>query len=249
MDSTKKTARLAGLAYLLLGITTGFGLLCAPLVRGDASSIAGTIAASGLRFRVAIVSDLLANVVSIVLVLLLYQLLKPVNKQHAALMAILLLVTVPISFVITLNDVAAQMLFGGAESLSAFTKPQLDALAMAFLRLHWHGVLAVEIFWGLWLFPFGLLVFRSRFLPRTLGVLLIIGGFAYVAHSLASLLLPGQRNVAYEAATMVARAAGELPIMFWLLIKGAGADRSLREHSEASRPTTRPQPGPGSFPG
>ena len=230
MDSTKRTARLAGLAYLLLGITSAFGLLCAPLVRGDTKAIAYKIAASELLFRVSIVSDLISQVCGIFLVLLLYRLLRPVNRNHAALMVILFLVSVPISFVLALNDVAAQILLSGARSLSAFTRPQLDILAMVFLRLHINGVFALEIFWGLWLFPFGLLVFKSRFLPRALGVLLIIAGFAYVAHSLTSLLLlPGHQSIAYQSATMVARAAGELPIMFWLLIKGADFSSALHE--------------------
>jgi hypothetical protein len=205
------------------------GLLCAPLMRGDATAIADKIAASELLFRVSIVSDLISQVCAIFLVLLLYQLLKPVNNRQAALMVILLLVSVPISFVTTLNDVAAQVLLSDAKFLSAFAKPQLDALAMVFLRLHSHGIFAVEIFWGLWLLPFGLLVFKSRFLPRILGVLLIIAGFAYVAHSFISLLLPGHRHVVYEFATMVARAAGELPVMFWLLIKGADSNHSVAE--------------------
>jgi hypothetical protein len=89
---------------------------------------------------------------------------------------------------------------------------------MWFLGLHSHGVLAVEIFWGLWLLPFGLLVLRSRFLPRVLGILLMIGGVAYIVHSLTSLLLPGPRVVSFERAIMLARGAAEFPIMLWLLI-------------------------------
>ena len=111
--------------------------------------------------------------------------------------------------------------------MSAFTSEQRDALAMLFLRLHTHGVLAVEIFWGLWLLPFGLLVMRSRFLPRVLGILLIIAGAAYVAHSITSLVLAGQRFVLYERVTMLARAAGEFPIMLWLMIKGADVRRLI----------------------
>jgi uncharacterized protein DUF4386 len=220
MDSTKRTAQLAGLAYLLLGIASFLGFVCVPLVRADPTAIANLITASELRFRIGIVSDLLSNVFGILLVWLLYQLLKPVDRNLAVLMAVLLLVTVPVSFIITLTDVAAKMLLSGANFLSAFTKPQLDALAMLFLRLHIHEVFAVEIFWGLWLFPFGVLVYKSRFLPRILGVFLIIAGFAYVAHSLISLLLPGPRHAVYELATMVGRGIGELPIIFWLLIKG-----------------------------
>ena len=108
---------------------------------------------------------------AIFLTLALYRLLKGVDQDLARLMVILgsLMVT-PIYFLNTLNDVAALLLARGADFLSVFDKPQRDALAMLFLRLHHGGVVANEIFWGLWLFPFGLLVYRSRFLPRILGV-------------------------------------------------------------------------------
>ena len=87
-------------------------------------------------------------------------------------------------------------------------------------------MLAEEIFFGLWLLPFGLLVIRSRYLPRVLGVLLLIGGLAYVAHSITSLLLAGQRIATYERITMVARAAAEFPVILWLVIKGADARKA-----------------------
>jgi hypothetical protein len=166
---------------------------------------------------------MLSAALAVPLALLLYQLFKPVHRTEAALMALLLLIAAPISFVIALNYVAAQMLLTGIADVSAFTAAQRDALGMLFLRLHTHGVLAVEIFWGLWLLPFGLLVMQSRFIPRVLGILLIIAGFAYVAHSVTSLMLAGQRIDLYERVTMLARAAGEFPIMLWLLIKGADA--------------------------
>jgi hypothetical protein len=160
------------------------------------------------------------------LALLLYQLLKPVHKMQAVWMAVLLVAAMPISFVVALNYVAARWLLTGAPGVAALASAQREALGMLFLRLHTHGVLAVEIFWGLWLVPFGLLVMKSRFLPRVLGILLVIAGVAYVAHSLISLLLDGPRIILYERATMLVRAAGEFPIMLWLLIKGAGARRT-----------------------
>lgn len=101
------------------------------------------------------VSDVLSAVLAVPLALLLYRLLKPVNKTRAALMALLLLLAVPISFVVALNYVAAQLLLTGAAEVSTLTVAQRDALGMLFLRLHTDGVLAVEIFWGLWLLPFG----------------------------------------------------------------------------------------------
>jgi hypothetical protein len=224
-EATKRLARLAGAVYVSLGVAAAFGFYHAPLVQGDLNAIARTITGPDLRFRIGVVSDVLSTALSVPLALLLYQLLKPVDKPQAAIMALLLLLAMPISFVLALNYVAAQILLSGDPVVSALTVAQRDALGMLFLRLHTHGVLAVEILWGLWLLPFGLLVIRSRFLPRVLGILLIIAGVAYVAHSVTSLLLAGHRIILYERVTMLARAAGEFPIMLWLLIKGADTRR------------------------
>jgi hypothetical protein len=226
-EATRRLARLAGAVYLALGLATTVGFYHAPLVQGDLSALARALATSDIRFRIGIVTDLLSTLLSIPLALLLYRLLKPVDKIHAFLMALLLILAVPISFVVEFNYVAAQWLLSGAQVVAALASAQREALGMLFLRLHTHGVLAVEIFWGLWLVPFGLLVMRSRFLPRVLGILLIIAGGAYVAHSITSLLLGGQRIMLYERVTMVARAAGEFPIILWLLIKGASVRRAV----------------------
>ncbi len=222
-EATKRLARLAGAVYVSLGILSAFGFYHAPVVQSDLNAIARELVASDLRFRLGVVTDLLSTTLNVPLALLLYQLLQPVHRMQAALMAVLLLVAVPISFVVALNYVAAQWLLSGASVVSALASPERQALGMLFVRLHTHGVLTVEIFWGLWLLPFGLLVTRSRFLPRILGILLVIAGLAYVAHSLTTLLLDGQRFVWFERFTLLARAAGELPIMLWLLIRGAAA--------------------------
>jgi hypothetical protein len=100
------------------------------------------------------------------------------------------LVSSAVGFMNVLNNIAALILFRGADFLAVFQKPQLESMGMLFLRLHDHGIMMDEIFWGLWLLPFGLLVMRSRFLPRILGAWLIVNGFAYVALSLTSLLWP-----------------------------------------------------------
>jgi len=221
-----RIARWTGAVYLSLGVATLFGFFHAPLVQGDLNVIAHTISASYLRFRIGVVIDLVSTALAVPLALLLYKLFKPVQETQAALMALLVLITIPMSFVVALNYVAAQMLLNNTLDILIFTGAQQHTLGMLFLRLHTHGVLAEEIFWGLWLLPFGLLVIRSRFLPRVLGILLIIAGVAYVAHSVTSLLLAGQRIVVYERATMLARAAGEFPIMLWLLIKGADVRRA-----------------------
>jgi hypothetical protein len=220
-EETKRVARWAGAVYVSVGVATAFGFFHAPLVRNDLNAMASALTGSDLHFRIGVVTDLLSAALAVPLALLLYQLLKPVQEMQAALMALLLLIAVPMSFGVALNYVAAQMLLSGTPNMSALSGAQREVLGMLFLRLHTRGVLAVEIFWGLWLLPFGLLVMRSRFLPRVLGFLLIIAGVAYVVHSVTSLLLAGQRIVLYERVTMLARAAGEFPIMLWLLIKGA----------------------------
>jgi Domain of unknown function (DUF4386) len=223
MHPTDKAARVAGAIYLSLVFTAPLRLIYIPsalFVRGNATATADNIAAHELLFRLGIVGDLLTGTIAIFLVLALYRLLKGVDQNHAALMVILGgLMVAPIYFLNALNDVAALLLVRGTDFLSVFEKPQRDALAVLFLRLHHHGVVANEIFWGLWLFPLAVLVIRSGFLPRILGIWLIINGFAYLTISFTGLLLPQYEvmvsNIAFPALL------GEVAIMLWLLIKGA----------------------------
>ena len=221
--ATKRLARVAGVVYLALALATAFGFYHAPLVQGDLTVIGRMLIKSDVRFHIAVVADVLAAALSVPLALLLYELFRPVCRVQSALLALLLLVAMPVSFVVALNYVAAQWLLSGVPLVAAIPDPQRQAFGILFLGLHTHGVLAVEIFYGLWLLPFGLLVIRSGYLPRVLGVLLIMGGLAYVAHSITSLLLAGQRVAVYERITMLARAAAEFPAILWLVIKGADA--------------------------
>src|SRR6267378_1030683 len=125
-------------------------------------------------FRLGIAGQLIGMAGFIFVALALYDLLKGVNRRHASLMVTLIVVSVPIAFLNELNSMAALVLVRGADFLSIFDKPQREALAMLFLRLHGQGFVVAEIFWGLWLFPLALLVYRSRFLPRFLGVWLAL---------------------------------------------------------------------------
>jgi len=219
----KKTARVAGLWYLLVAITGAFSIVYVPgtlIVPGDATATADRILASESLFRLGIVSELISAVGFIFLVLALRRLFKETSEQLASLMVIFVLVSVPISFVNVLNEIAALILLRAPDFLSVFDKHQLDALALLFLRLHSQGLFVVAgIFWGLWLLPLGLLVIRSGFAPRALGVLLIPAGVAYVAVSAASLLLPQYLPLVSTVAIPVE--AGEVPMIVWLLITGA----------------------------
>ena len=223
MNSTKKTARIAGLLYLVNGMTGFFSIIYVPsrlIVSGNAAATANNILASQRLFRLGIVSELICAAEFVFLLWVLYRLLGAVNKTHASLMVILGLVFVPIMFLNTLSEIAALMLLRGADFLSVFDQPQRQALAMQFLNLHGEGFGVAGIFWGLWLFPFGLLVFKSGFLPRILGVLLIAACFGYLADSLTPLLLPGYTNIVGRFAS-IPLTLGEPSTILWLLIMGA----------------------------
>jgi hypothetical protein len=222
MSFTKNPGRFAGLLYILASIPGVFALLYVPsklIVHGNATATAQNIAASETLFRLGIAADLICQALFIFVVLALYDLLKGVNRRHALLMVTLILVSIPIAFLNELNGIAALILVRGADFLSLFDKPQRDALAMLFLNLHGHGFDVAGIFWGLWLFPLGLLVYRSSFLPRILGVVLMVNCFAYPLNSFTSLVLPQ-----YEAIVsrwMSPLQFGEVVFMLWLVIMGA----------------------------
>jgi hypothetical protein len=190
------------------------------IVSGNATATADNIRDSGWLLRIGIASELFHQVIAIFLVLALYRLFKSVNENHARQLVILgALVSVPIMFVNVLNEIAALILVSGADFLSVFEKPELDALAYLFVRLHGLGITVASIFWGLWLFPFGMLVIHSGFIPRVFGYLLMIAGTAYLASAFATLVLPQFAPLVSQIALPLEVA--ELPIVVWLLIWGA----------------------------
>jgi len=227
MDSTKRAARVAGLLYLLMAITGFFSIMYVPgklIVRGNAAATASNILASESLFRLGAASNLVAATVFIFLVLVLCRLLKGVNQKHASLMVMLVGVQVPLAFLNEVNNLAALLLVRGADFLSVFDEPQRDAMAMLFLKLHSQGIIVSQVFWGLWLFPLGVLVFRSGFIPRILGVWLTINCFAYLAMSFSGLLVPQYYDAVFRIASPFL--LGEIAIILWLLIMGANPQPS-----------------------
>jgi hypothetical protein len=222
MTFTKNPGRFAGLLYVLMSIPGFFSLIYVPnklIVHGNATATANNITAHETLFRLGIACNLICQAGFILVALALYDLLKGVNQQQASLMVILIVVSIPIAFLNELNAIAALILVRGTDFLSVFEKPQRDAAAMLFLNLHSHGFDVAEIFWGLWLFPLGLLAYRSGFLPRVLGILLMLNGFTYPVNSFTSLLLPQYEGIVSR--WMMPFSFGELVFMFWLLIMGA----------------------------
>lgn len=211
-------ARVAGFLYLLLLPLGIFGTIYMPsilIVPGNAAATAQHILASESLFRLGIVSALLTQIINMVVVLLLYRLLKPVNRNMAWLMVLFLLLGVPIAMLNELNRFAILLVLHNGVRLAGFTADQLQALVPLFLDLHTIGINIAGIFWGLWLFPMGYLVFRSGFLPRILGILLIIGCLGYLVDSFATFLFPNS-GVSIAMFTFW----GEVLLPLWLLIKG-----------------------------
>ncbi len=216
-------ARVAGFLYLLtvpLGIFTLMVVPSSLIVSGDAAATARNIMGSESLISIDIVSALLGSVIAIFYLLILYKLLKPVSKDMAVLMVILGLTGNPIVMLTEFTQLGVLQLLSGADYLSVFTTAQLQALAYLFLRLHTYGINIAFIFSGLWLLPLGYLVFKSGFLPRILGVLLIIGGFGYLIDVFAGFLFPGS-NLSIGLITGLP----EIMFLLWLLVKGV----SVRE--------------------
>ena len=222
MDSLKKQSRIAALLYFLSCLPAPFALLYVPnvlIVRGDATATANNVRDSEALLRLGMAVELFSATLVILAVLAFYRLFKAVSHKHAMAMLILFLISVPMSYLNVLNDLAALTFARGPAFLSAvFDKAQLDAFVLFFFRLHNQGVILAQIFWGLWLFPFGIVVMRSGFIPRFVGIATMIAGAGYVISSSVSLFLPASAHGIADLATILG--IGELAIL-WLLIWGA----------------------------
>ncbi len=217
-----RTARVAGFLYLLVFPFAAFSLHVRDtlVVPGDGAATAVNIMASEGLFRGGIAAWLVSQTIFIFLLLTLYRLLKPVDRHVALHMVVLLLVGVPIAMLNELNQFAVLLLSSGAGWLRPVEAGQLHAQVMFHLRLHEYGINVAQIFWGLWLLPFGYLVFRSGFLPRTLGVLLMIG---CVGHLMDVVTAVGFPDV--DVTVVQFTSIGEFVFPLWLVFKGVDVER------------------------
>ncbi len=209
-------------------LTGPFSLLYVPaktIVRGDAVATANKILANEFLFRSGIAVGLLSVVVFLVLVFVQYKLFKSVDEHLAKLMVVFVVVQVPIDFLLDTFNITSLMILKG-EVLKASTLEQRQDMAMLFIKIGGYGTLILEIFWGLWLLPFGLLAYKSRFIPRILGVYLFINGIAYILISITFLLMPDYRAL-FEQYTFPLL-FGEMAIMLWFLIMGVKVQKSYK---------------------
>jgi hypothetical protein len=219
MDSNNKTARVAGLLYLVSVVTGIFSLMYVPsqiFVHGDPAATVANITGSESLFRFGIAAGALDYVAFALLPLVLYKLLAPVNRTAALLMVVFALLSIPIDFIAIATQFDVLSLLQGSTYAQVFTPDQLRAEAMLLLDAYYNRIQVAQIFWGLWLFPLGYLVFKSGFLPRVLGALLMFGCFSYLI-TFAQTFFPHYDTPDF---VMWPAAAAEIGTCLWLLIMG-----------------------------
>jgi hypothetical protein len=239
-------ARVAGLIWIIIAIMAGFaefGVRQALIVPGNAAATAENILASESLFRAGFASDLVVFVIDVALAAVLYVLLRPVSRTLALLMAFARLAMASILGLNMLNMFTALHLLTSAEYTAAFEKGQLQALALVFLNAQGYGYALGMVFFGLHLAVLGYLVYRSGFLPRVLGIVMVVSALGYLADSFTGFLVP---QYAETLATIVVVTAilGELPLALWMLIKGVNVER----WQQRALPSTTPRVLPSTTP-
>ncbi|MGB5821188.1 MAG: DUF4386 domain-containing protein [Saonia sp.] len=224
MTKRNKTARFAGLLYLILVISGIINLMYIPsklIVWENPSETLENIIRSEMLFRLGILSGILTFLMFLLLPLALYKLLHHVNKKYAMLMVIFAIVSIPISFINILNKFSVLTLISKANYLNGLDASELQFQVMFYLDSYNNGIEISQIFWGLWLFPFGYLVYKSGFLPKFLGVLLMMGCIGYLITFLGGFLYPNFHKTIISTIIGLPASIGEIGICLWLLIMGA----------------------------
>ncbi|WP_153398985.1 DUF4386 domain-containing protein [Chryseobacterium vaccae] len=223
MNTPNKTARLAGFIYLIVMAAGFFSLMYVPsqLINWEDSRITfQNISSSPQLFRLGIAGSMICYIAFMLLPLVLYRLLKNVNETHARLMVIFALMSVPISFLNLQSRFSVLTIIEGADYLKGVNAEQLQSQVMLLLNSYNKGILIVQMFWGLWLLPFGYLVYKSGFLPKFLGVFLILGCVGYVANVFARTLIPDFSAYPVSSYITLPASIGEIGTGLWLLILG-----------------------------
>jgi len=231
--SPRLTARMAGAFQLLEAATATFGGVIVPgrlVVAGSAAATAARILGGERLFWLGFASSLVGVVFHAAWALLMYELLKPVNRSVSLLAAFVILVGCAVQAVTSLFYVAAWVILQGGPSVSAFTRDELQALALLFLKVGNYAFDIYLVFFGLWCFIIGYLVFKSTFLPRVLGVLLAISGLGWMTY-----LYPPLAYRLFFPFIVAASAIGEVPLELWLLVMGVNVSRWQEQASAARR--------------
>ncbi len=226
-----KTARLAGLIYLILIISGIFNLMYFPsklIVWNNAAKTVENITNLEFLFKLNIICGIICFGCFLLLPLVLYKLLHKVNKSHGVLMVVFSIISVPISFGSMIHQFSILTLLGNDNFLKNFTEVQLQTEIMLHLHYFNNGVQIAQIFWGLWLFPFGYLVYKSGFLPKFLGIFLMMGCFGYLIEFFGSFLFENYYKSMFSKFVGIPSSIGEIGICLWLLIVGVKEKDNLK---------------------
>ena len=220
LSSMNRTAKIAGLFYLIFVILLPLATTIRSqlIVLGDAAATAQKITANELLFRISFLTELVSALFFVLAAWALYALLKKVNKNLALLFLLLNLCGVAIECMSVLNLSTAVSLLNGADYLTVFSTGQLQAQALWHVDMYNNGFMIAQIFFGAWLLPLGYLVYRSGFLPRFLGILLIVDFFGVLIWFLQFFLLPEADVIIYPG--LAAGFIAEVSLTLWLLVKG-----------------------------
>jgi hypothetical protein len=218
MNTNKKAARIAGFLYFMYIVTSFIANMFGRFVSVDAPVTINQILTHATQFRIGFVISLFSVVFFLFAAWALYVLLKPINKNMALLFLLLNLGGFAIWCFSMLNLFASLLLLSGADYLKVFQPDQLQAQAMLFVNLYKYGAIIAQIPYGIWLFPLGYLVFKSNFLPKILGILLIADGFGLLIYVCQRFLLPGSEIISYPC--LVVSFIAEISLSLWLLIMG-----------------------------
>jgi hypothetical protein len=219
-SSPRPKARIAGGFYLLMVLTGGLALFARRglIVSGDAAATATHVMAHEAAFRVSVAGDLLVVVFYLVVTALLYELFKPVNRTVALLAAFFSLAGCITQGFAGVFELAPTVVLGGAPYLKVFSVEQLQALAYLFLKLYSQAYSVALVFFAFFSLLLGYLIFKSTFMPRILGVLMMVAGLAWM-----SFLSPpfGAKYLPY----LLVGDIGEGVLIVWLLAVGVNAQR------------------------
>ena len=232
--SIQKTARIAGILTLLIVVLAPFSMIYVPttlVVPGDAATTANNIMASEGLFRLGMAIDSIIFLIEIVLTVLLYILLKPVNKTLSLMAAFSRLAMTVIQGINLLNYFFVLLLLSGAGYLTVFAPDQLDTLALLFLNAHADAILIWGLFFSLHLFLYGYLVYKSGYIPRLIGVLLIIASLSYLLQGFGNILFPQYKGVFTSIGFL---SSIEIALPLWLLIKGVNVEQWQKRISESA---------------
>lgn len=224
MKDKNKTSRIAGLLYLGVVLTGIFSLMYVPsrlIDYDDAALTFQHITNHEWLFRLGIVGGLFCYGFFLFLPIVLYRLLAPVNENMARLMVLLAVISVPMYFINAQHEFTALSLIKSPAYLNVFSPEQIQSQVLFHIDQYDDGMRLIHVFSGLWLFPFGYLVFKSNFLPKALGLLLMLGCFGYLINFLGRTLIPDYAQLGISSYISLPASLGEIGTCLWLLIVGA----------------------------